>query len=57
MGSSTNNHQYNEPTYDIYDIMFIALLLYFVITITFPICYYGYKLITTCTRRNDYIDI
>jgi len=43
--------------YDKFHILFILLLCYFVITILIPICYYGYKIIITYTRRLDYINI
>lgn len=62
MGSPLNKPQitriiYTKSDYDIYRIAFILLLSYFIITIMLPICYYGYKLITTYIRRIDYIDI
>ena len=62
MGSPLNNLQitriiYTQSDYDLYRIVFILLLGYFIITIIFPICYYGYKLISTYIRRTDYITI
>lgn len=62
MGSPINKPQipriiYTKSDYDIYRIMFIILLSYFIITLILPVCYYGYKLITTYIRRTDYIDI
>lgn len=62
MGSPLNKPQitrliYNQSEYDIRRIVFILLISYFIITITLPICYYGYKLISTYIRRINYIDV
>jgi len=62
MGSPLNGTQitniiYNQSDYDKIRFIFILLLCYFGITMMIPICYYGYKFITTYIRRVDYIDI
>ena len=61
MRSSFNEKQtniiYNQSDYDKIRLLFILLLCYFGITIIIPICYYGYKFITTYIRRVDYIGI
>ncbi len=38
---------YTQHDYDTHYIIFILLLGYFIITMMIPICYYGYKIIST----------
>jgi len=62
MGSSPNKKQvtriiYDQSDYDVFRMLFILLLCYFIITMTLPICYYGYKLISTLIRRNNYTNV